>query len=108
MYHFAVVALLGLATLKVVDLLIDIVPALDRFRSFLLLAIGVVAAVVIDYSVFDGFGIAVRERWLGTGATGLVIGSFATAWRTAFGYLGATGGAGEGEAPSHGRPRMAA
>lgn len=108
MYHFAVVALLGLVTLKVVDLLTEIVPALGRFRSFLLLAIGVVAAAVIDYSIFDGFGIALRERWLGTGATGLVIGSLATAWRTAFGYLGAGEGAGEGEARSHGRPRMAA
>src|SRR5919205_4191368 len=81
MYDFAIVALLGLATLKVTDLLEEVVPALARFSAFLRLAIGVAAAVAIDYSLFSGFGISVREHWLGTWATGLMIGSLATAWR---------------------------
>lgn len=108
MYHFAVVALLGLVVLKVVDLLVDVVPAFARFRSFLLLALGIGAAAAIDYSIFDGFGIALREGWLGTGATGLVIGSLATAWRAVFGYLGGAEATGDADAHSHRRPRMAA
>ena len=107
MYHFAVIALLGLATLKVTDLLEDLVPAFSRFSALLRLAVGVAAAVAIDYSVFKGFGIDVRNEAVGTWATGLMIGSIATAWRAALGYLGSS----EGDATeSHrsGRPRMAA
>jgi hypothetical protein len=107
MYQFAIIALLGLATLKVTDLVEELVPALSRFSTFLRLAIGVVAAVAIDYSVFKGFGIGVRKEWLGTWATGLVIGSMATVWRAALGYLG-TSDAGTAESHGHGRPRMAA
>ena len=33
MYQFAVVALLALATVKVVDFLIDNIPLIERFRS---------------------------------------------------------------------------
>jgi hypothetical protein len=107
MYDFAVIALLGLATLKVTDLLEELVPALSRFTTFLRLAIGVGAAVAIDYSVFNGFGIGVREDWIGTWATGLMIGSLATGWKVAFGYLGASEGDST-ESHRSGRPRMAA
>ena len=107
MYDFAIVAQLGLATLKVSDLLEELVPALGRFSAFLRLAIGVVAAVAIDYSLFAAFGISVREQWLGTWATGLVIGSMATVWRAALGWLG-TSDTEATEPGRHGRPRMAA
>lgn len=107
MYHFAVIALLGLATLKLVDLLGEFVPALSKYTTFLRLAIGVVAAVAIDYSVFDGFGIDVRERAYGVWATGITIGSMATAWHAAFSWLGETED-GTTEHKEHGRPRMAA
>ena len=38
MYHFALVALMALAVLKVVDVLTDNVEALQRFRSLLTIA----------------------------------------------------------------------
>jgi hypothetical protein len=107
MYDFAIVALLGLATLKVTDLIEELVPALARFSAFLRLAIGVAAAVAIDYSLFTAFGVSVREHWLGTWATGLMIGSLATVWRVAMGWLGASD-SGTAEPGRHGRPRMAA
>lgn len=109
MYHFAIVALLGLATLKVCDLLEELVPALDKYNTLVRLAIGVGAAVAIDYSMFAGFGISVREHWMGLWGTGLVIGSMATAWRAALGWLGAiTEDGREARHEHHGRPRMAA
>ena len=107
MYDFALVALLGLATLKITDLLTELVPALARFSAFLRLAIGIVAAVAIDYSLFTAFGVSVREHWLGTWSTGLMIGSLATVWRVALGWLGATD-SGAAEPGHRGRPRMAA
>lgn len=109
MYHFAIVALLGLATLKVVDLLEELVPALDRFNTLLRLAIGVVIAVVADYSMVSGFGVSFRENWMETWGTGLVIGSLATVWRACLGWLGAFNEDGsEAHHSHHGRPRIAA
>lgn len=107
MYQFAVVALLGLATLKVVDLLEEFVPGLTRIHLLLTFALAIAATVALDYSIFQGFGIAVRDHWMGTWGTGLMVGSLTTAWRAVFGYLGSS----EGKAPesaTRGRPRMAA
>ena len=106
MHDFAVVALLGLVVLKVGDLLDELVPGLSRFRHLLTYALAVAVAVAIDFSVFAGWGIDVRETWMGTWATGLIIGSLATVWRALLGWFGAQ----EGEVPGEerGRPRMAA
>jgi hypothetical protein len=88
MYHFAVVALLALATLKVVDLLEGLLPAVSRWRNLLTFALAIAAAVAIDYSVFAGYDIPVRETWMGTWGTGLIIGSLAAAWQALFAFLG--------------------
>lgn len=107
MYHFALVALLGLVALKVTDLLIELVPGIDRLRTLLLFTLAVILTVALDYSLLEGFGIPVRESWMGIGVTGLVIGSLGTAWRATLGWLGVT----DGETPESrrpGRPRMAA
>src|SRR5256885_2466711 len=107
MYDFAIVALLGLATLKVSDLLEELVPSLARFSTLLRLAIGVGAAVAIDFSLFTAFGVSVREQWLGTWATGLMIGSLGTAWRAAFAWLGLSDTS-TADPRRRGRPRIAA
>ena len=74
MYHFAVVALLGLAVLKVADLLEDFVPGLARMNALLTYVLAVAAAVALDYSVFRGFHIPVRDAWMGSWFTGFIIG----------------------------------
>ena len=95
MYHFAVVALLGLAVLKIADLLEGFLPGLARMNALLTYVLAVAAAVALDYSVFKGFHIAVRDSWMGPWFTGFIIGSLATVWRVIFGYLGSS----EGETP---------
>ena len=95
MYHFAVVALLGLAVLKVADLLEDFVPGLARMHALLTYVLAVATAVALDYSLFKGFHISVRDAWMGSWFTGFIIGSLATVWRVIFGYLGSS----EGDAP---------
>ena len=55
MYQFAVVALLGLAVLKIADLLEDYVPALAKFNSLLTFVLAVGAAVALDFSMFKNF-----------------------------------------------------
>ena len=91
MYHFAVAALLALATLKVVDLLEGLMPAVSRRRSLLTFALAIAVAVALDFSMFAGYSIPVRETWMGTWGTGLIIGSLATVWQALFGFLGASG-----------------
>jgi len=95
MYQFAVVALLGLAVLKIADLLEDFLPGLARMNALLTYVLAVAAAVALDYSLFKGFHIGVRESWMGPWFTGFIIGSLATVWRVIFGYLGSA----EGDAP---------
>ena len=95
MYHFAVVALLGLAVLKIADLLEDFVPGLARMNALLTYVLAVAGAVALDYSVFKGWGIGVRDAWMGPWFTGFIIGSLAMVWRVVFGYLGSS----EGDAP---------
>jgi hypothetical protein len=107
MYEFAVVTLFGLVALKVTDLLVELAPGLDRIRTLLTFALAVVVAVALDYSLFRGFGITVREAWMGTVGTGLVIGSLAGAWASVLGWLGTTSVAGHRPVASE-RPRIAA
>ncbi len=90
MYHFAVVALLGLAILKIADVLIDLVPSLGKTRTLLTFVLAIGTTVALDYSLFAGFGIGLREDWMGTVATGLVAGALATAWSAVFAWLGWT------------------
>jgi hypothetical protein len=110
MYEFAVVLLLGLATLKVVDLLADLVPGFGQIRTLLTFLVAIGAVVALDYSVFTGFDIAVRESWIGTLVTGLIVGSLTSAWRAFFAYLGLveTSDATPTERTRGGRPRVAA
>src|SRR5437764_11462993 len=103
MYNFAVVALLGLAAMAVIDFVEELVPGVARVHRFATFALGVVVAVALNYSMFTGFHVAVRETWMGTWGTGLVIGSLGTAWRALFGYLGYSEGADDATERHHGR-----
>jgi len=89
MYHFAVVALFGLAILKLADLLVELMPSLGKTRTLLTFALAIATTVVVDYSLFAGFGVELRQPWMGTWATGAVVGSLAGAWSAVLGWLGA-------------------
>ncbi len=101
MYTFAVTLLLGLALFKIVDLVEDLVPGLAKLHNALTVALGVVGVVALDYSLFEGFGVDVREAWMGTLLTGIVVAGTSSVWRTALHWLGAP----EDDHPESGRPR---
>jgi hypothetical protein len=107
MYEFAVVALLGLATLKVVDLLTELVPGIARVRTLTTFVLAIAAVVALDHSVFSGFGVTVREEWIGTVVTGLIVGALASAWQALLGYFGLITAANP-EGRRTDRPRIAA
>ena len=87
MYDFAIVALLALATLKLVDFLTDSVPQLRNLRTLLTFVIAIGATVLIDYSVFSGFGITIRNATVGTWVTGFIVAGMTVPWRALFAYL---------------------
>jgi hypothetical protein len=87
MYHFAIVALLALATVKLVDFLTDNVPGLDRLRSLMTFVVAIGAVWVLDYSVFDGWGIDIRNSDTGIWVTGFLVAGMTVPWRAVFGWL---------------------
>ncbi len=87
MYHFAIVAMLALGTLKLVDFVVDNVSGLERFRSLFTFVVAIGAVWVLDYSLFDGFGVAVRNRDTGIWITGFLVSGMTVPWRAMFAYL---------------------
>lgn len=87
MYHFAVICLLALATIKLADFLGDNVPMLKNMRSLLTFVVSIVGVMLLDYSLFDGFGISVPNHDVGVWITGLIVTGLTVPWRAVFGYL---------------------
>src|SRR5215210_4149263 len=87
MYQFATVTLLGLGVLGLTNLIVELVPGLLRFRTLSTFVLAVAGVVTLDYSVLAGFGIPVREAWMGTWVTGLIVGSLASAWQALLGWF---------------------
>jgi hypothetical protein len=87
MYDFAIVALLALATVKLVDFLCDQVEAIQRLRSLLTFVVAIAAVVALDYSLFAGFGVSIDNETLGTWVTGFIVAGLTVPWRALFAYL---------------------
>ena len=87
MYQFAIVALLALAAVKLVDFIDGAIPAVSGFRSVLTFVFGIASVWALDYSLFDGFGIATRSHDLGMIITGFMVSGLTVPWRALFGYM---------------------
>lgn len=87
MYTFAVIALLALATVKLVDFLADNIALAGRFRSLLTFVLAVGAVLWLDYSMFEGFGTDIRDRDLGLWMTGFVVAGLTVPWRAMFTWI---------------------
>ena len=93
MYNFAILALLGLALWKTVGMVLGLIGKdfTSSVRALITLALGVVTAFVLDYSLFAGWGIEVSNTDVATTVTGLMIGGMAYVWHYAIGLVEATG-----------------
>jgi hypothetical protein len=106
MHDFAITVLLGLALFKIVDVCEGLVPALTKYHTMVTMVLAVAGVVGIHYSLFDAWGVSLRESWMGLWATGFVVAGTTSVWRAAFHYLGSS----EGEEPEvrHAAPRRLA
>ena len=106
MYHFAIVALLGLAAYKTCEFVAGLLKIEEaRMRLLLTLGVGVIFTEILDYSVFAGWGIGVRESWMGPVFTGLIVGALGYAWDHALDVV--AGFAGRTRDEEHRTPRAA-
>jgi hypothetical protein len=87
MYQFAIVALLALAVVKLVDFIDGVIPGVSGFRSVLTFLFGIIAVWLLNYSLFDGFGVATRNRDLAMVMTGFIVAGLTIPWRALFGYM---------------------
>ena len=87
MYTFAIIALLALATVKLVDVLCDYVTPLQRLRSVMTFVAAIGAVWALDFTMFEGFNTAVRNHDVGVFITGLAVAGVTVAWRALFAYL---------------------
>ena len=92
MYTFAVTLLLGLALFKFVDVLEDLAPDTTRLHNLVTLVFSVAAVFAMDFSLFEGWNIALREDWMGTLLTGLTVAGATSVWRAGFHWLGSSDG----------------
>ncbi|MEO6120858.1 MAG: hypothetical protein ABIW46_06570 [Acidimicrobiales bacterium] len=92
MYTLAVTLLLGLALFKMVDVLEDLVPELTKLHGLVTTALAVVGTFALDYSLFEGFQVTLREAWMGTLVTGLALAGTTSVWRAMFRWLGSSDG----------------
>ena len=86
MYDFAILALLALAVVKLVDFVCELVDA-KGLRSPLTFVGGVGLALLLDYSIFAGWDIAIRDADVGMWVTGFAIAGMTVPWRALFGWL---------------------
>src|SRR5437763_15376115 len=87
MYQFAVVALLALAVVKLVDFIDGAIPALSGFRSLFTFVFGIASVWALDYSLFDGCGIATRNRNKAMLMTSFIVAGLTVAWRARLVYM---------------------
>ena len=93
MYHFAIVALLGLAIWKFVGMVLGFAGRdfPSHIRALLTLGLGVVTAYMLEYSIFSAWGVTVATEWVDRAFTGLIIGGMAYVVHTTVGLIEAYG-----------------
>lgn len=88
MYAFGVTVLLGLALVTAINVIESLVPALKQYRVLTTIIAAVAGVIALDFSLFNEFGIALRNDTVGTWSTGFIVAGTTTMWRTAFSYFG--------------------
>jgi hypothetical protein len=85
-HEFAIVLLLGIGTFKVVDMLSEYVN-LSKIHTLFTIVLGVVAAWLLDFSLFTQWDVPVRSEAIGYIGTGLMIAAAGYATPQVFEHL---------------------
>ena len=90
MYVFAIAALLGLGILALAMIIERYVMSPEQRPAWmvLLVGLGIGAAWLADFNIWDLWGVTVRQDWIGVTLTGLALAGLAMAWHEALRLLG--------------------
>jgi hypothetical protein len=86
-YDFAIIVMLALAAVKLVDFLSENVSVLRAYRSLLTFIVAIGGVWLLDYSVFAGWDVAIRDEDLGILVTGFMVAGLTVPWRAIFAFL---------------------
>lgn len=95
MHDFVVLIFLGLAVFKIVDVLEELIPDVTKMHTLVTLVLALVGVYALDYSMFAGYDIALRDGDMGVWVTGLFVFGTTSLWRAVLHWLGSA----EGEEP---------
>jgi hypothetical protein len=87
-YAFGMMALLGLAVLAIANIGDRYLSLASEVWAFLLVALGVGAAWLINLNLFSLWAIPVRDSEIAVTLTGFVIAGAAYFWRIVLGFIG--------------------
>ena len=88
MYQFAILLFGGLAVWLVGKVLAQHGPDMARATGAVLMAgLGVAYAYLVDYSVFSGWGVDVRNDAIGHVITGFIVAGVAMLWEEALDFM---------------------
>lgn len=87
MYVFGMVALLGLAVLVVAKIGGRYLALASEFWAFVLVALGVGAAWLMNLNLFSLWAIPIRNSEIAVTLTGILIAGAAYFWRVALGFF---------------------
>ncbi len=88
MYAFGMLALLGLAVLAVAKIADRFLSLASEAWAFVVVALGVGAAWLVNFSLFSAWSIPVRNSEIGVTITGILIGGAAWFWRPILEFFG--------------------
>jgi hypothetical protein len=81
MYAFGIMVLLGLAVLAVSRIASRYMTLAAEVWAFVLVALGVGAAWLVNLNLFTAWGITTRADWIGVTLTGLMIAGAGYFWK---------------------------
>jgi hypothetical protein len=87
MYAFGIIALLGLAVLVAASVVNRYLSLASEVWAFVLVALGVGAAWLINLNLFSVWSIPVRNGAIAVTLTGILIGGAAYFWRSLLGFF---------------------
>ncbi len=87
MYAFGIMALLGLAVLAISRIASRYMEMATEVWAFVLLALGVGGAWLVNLNLFAAWGITTRANWIGVTLTGLMIAGAAYFWKEVLSFF---------------------
>jgi predicted tellurium resistance membrane protein TerC len=90
MYIFGIAVLFSLGVMMVAGSLDRFLPRVRDFAAITMVILGVLAAWLADFDLWELWAVPVRRHWIGVALSGAAIGGLAHAWHEVLAVLAST------------------